>query len=248
MDQDLAMKSRNVARQPAKVPSSVAPKALGDGQRPITIRKILVPTDFSPASRKSLSYALRFAEELNSEITLLHVLEPETPLTLAGRSVAAAFSEEELADAGKGLRGLADSAKTAGVVGTQSILRIEVATHEIVEAAKELDVDLIVIATHGFTGWKLSSGSLVNRPLSFARACRQASVQAKSPNSPTKTLILLLSCLTSEDAQKMEGFWQPMPSSGGQGSSWYRHEKTEYSKYSRADRFLKDVDRRHQNR
>ena len=49
-------------------------------------------------------------------------------------------------------------------------------------------------------------------------------------------------------AQKMEGFWQPMPSSGGQGSSWYRYEKTEYSKYSRADRFLKDVDRRHQNR
>ena len=26
--------------------------------------------------------------------------------------------------------------------------------HEIVEAAKELDTDLIVIATHGFTGWK----------------------------------------------------------------------------------------------
>src|SRR4029077_13929855 len=100
-----------------------------------------------------------------------------------------------------------------------------------------------------------SSGSLVNRPLGFARACRQASVQAKSPNSTrglvrhrNEDLILLLSCLTSEDAQKMEGFWQPTPSSGGQGSSWYRHEKIEYSKYSRADRFLKDVDRRHQNR
>ncbi len=79
------MKSQNVARQPAKVPSLVAPKAFVDGQRPITIRKILVPTDFSPASRKSLSYALRFAEGLNSEITLLHVLEPETPLALTGR-------------------------------------------------------------------------------------------------------------------------------------------------------------------
>jgi universal stress protein A len=149
------MKSPDVARQWASVPSSVAPKVLGGGQKPITVRKILVPTDFSPASRKSLSYALRFAEGLNSEITLLHVLEPEIPLTLPGRRpAAAAFSEEELADAEEGLRCLTDSAKAAGEADTKSILRTGVATHEIVEAAKELDVDLIVIATHGFTGWK----------------------------------------------------------------------------------------------
>jgi Universal stress protein UspA and related nucleotide-binding proteins len=159
------MKSQDEAQQSAKVPSSVAPKVLEDGQRPITIRKILVPTDFSPASRKSLSYALRFAEGLNSEITLLHVLEPETPLTLAGRRPAtAAFSEEELADAEEGLRGLTVSAKAAGDAGTKSVLRTGVATHEIVEAAKELDVDLIVIATHGFTGWKhFAIGSTAER-------------------------------------------------------------------------------------
>jgi universal stress protein A len=158
------MKSQHVARQPAKVPSSVAPKTLGDGHSPITIRKILVPTDFSPASRKSLSYALRFAEGLNSEITLLHVLEPETPLTLAGRPVAAAFSEDELADAEEGLLDLTDSAKAAGGAGTKTILRTGVATHEIVEVAKELDVDLIVIATHGFTGWKhFAIGSTAER-------------------------------------------------------------------------------------
>ena len=46
----------------------------------------------------------------------------------------------------------------------------------------------------------------------------------------------------------MEGFWQSMPSSGGRGSSWYWHEKSDNSKYSRADRFLEDVDPGHQNR
>ena len=123
-----------------------------------------MPTDFSPASRKSLSYALRFAGGLNSEITLLHVLEPDTPLTLAGRPASAAFSEEELADAEEGLRGLTDSAKAAGSAGTKSILRHGVATHEIVEAAKELDADLIVIATQGFTGWKhFAIGSTAER-------------------------------------------------------------------------------------
>ena len=119
----------------------------------ITIRKILAPTDFSPASKKAFSYALRFAEESRSKIILLHVLEPETPLTLAGRPAAAAFSEEELADTEESLRALADSAETTGI-NTRSIVRTGVATHEIVEAAKELDADLIVIATHGFTGWK----------------------------------------------------------------------------------------------
>jgi len=46
----------------------------------------------------------------------------------------------------------------------------------------------------------------------------------------------------------MEGFWQSMPSSAGQASSWYQDEKSDNSKYSRADRFLKNVDRSHQNR
>jgi universal stress protein A len=147
------------------------PKAFGaeiprsaDGQRPIAIKKILVPTDFSPASKKAFSYALRLAGEQGSKITLLHVLEPETPLTLAGRPAAAGFSEEELADTKVSLRALADEANGAGVAGAKSIVRSGVATHEIVEVAKELDVDLIVIATHGLTGWKhFAIGSTAER-------------------------------------------------------------------------------------
>ena len=128
------------------------------------LKKILVPTDFSPASKKAFSYALRLAEQLGSELTLLHVLEPETPVTLAGRSAAAAFSEGDLADMEKSLRALADQAAGSGVAGAKSIVRTGVATHEIIEAAKELDVDLIVIATHGFTAWKhFAIGSTAER-------------------------------------------------------------------------------------
>jgi nucleotide-binding universal stress UspA family protein len=128
------------------------------------LKNILVPTDFSPASKKAFSYALRLAEQLGSELTLLHVLEPETPLTLAGRPVAAAFSKVELADMKKSLRAMADEAESAGIACAKSIVRTGVATHEIIEAAKELDVDLIVIATHGFTAWKhFAIGSTAER-------------------------------------------------------------------------------------
>lgn len=164
-EQDFGMKSQVASKSVGLKPRGrEVPEAFGNKPKPIAIRKILVPTDFSPASRKSLSYAVRFAQDLNSEIVLLHVLEPETPLTLAGRLPAAAFSEEQLADAEESLRSLADSTKTAGVAGTESIVRTGVATHEIVEAAKEVDVDLIVIATHGFTGWKhFAIGSTAER-------------------------------------------------------------------------------------
>jgi universal stress protein A len=128
------------------------------------LKNILVPTDFSPASKKAFSYALRLAEQLGSELTLLHVLEPETPLTLAGRPVTAAFSEVELADMEKSLRAMADEAESAGIAGAKSIVRTGVATHEIIEVAKELDIDLIVIATHGFTAWKhFAIGSTAER-------------------------------------------------------------------------------------
>ena len=59
---------------------------------------------------------------------------------------------------------LVNSVRAAGVAGARSTLRTGVATHEIVEAAKELDVDLIVIATHGYTGWKhFAIGSTAER-------------------------------------------------------------------------------------
>ncbi len=157
------MKAQSVASKRAKAPTSVVEGA--NGQRPITITKILVPTDFSPASRKSFCYALRFAKGLGSKITLLHVVEPPASLTLAGLPPApAAIVEKEFVDAETGLHELVDEAEAAGVSDAKSMVRAGVATHEIVEAAKDLDVDLIVIATHGYTGWKyFAIGSTAER-------------------------------------------------------------------------------------
>ena len=57
-------------------------------------------------------------------------------------------------------------------------MRTGLAAHEIVEAARDLDSDLIVIATHGYTGWKhLCIGSTPNvlcgpRPALFSWCAR----------------------------------------------------------------------------
>ena len=167
--------------------ATIAPNPIAEHGR-ITVKKILVPTDFSPASKEALWYAVRIAEGRNSEITLLHVLEPQDPVALADRPAAAAFSEQELANPEEALRGLVDSAKAAGAVGTKSILRAGVATHEIIEAAKEVDVDLIVIATHGLAGWKrFAIGSTAERvarvatcPVLVVREKDHAAAQAET--------------------------------------------------------------------
>jgi nucleotide-binding universal stress UspA family protein len=146
------MKSQALATRPARSRASVTKPA--SDRVDLAIKKILAPTDFSPASEKALKYALRFARDFYSELTLLHVLEPAISPTFAELPTAPAFSEAEMADAEESLRTLVNSVRNAGAAEARSTIRTGVATHEIVEAAKELDVDLIVIATHGYTGWK----------------------------------------------------------------------------------------------
>jgi Universal stress protein UspA and related nucleotide-binding proteins len=120
----------------------------------ISIKKILVPVDFSSLSKKAFKYALRLAQQFKTEITLIHVLEPAVPPTFEGLQMAPPFREEDSSGAEKSLKTLIDSARTAGVPKARSLFRRGLASHEIVDAAKDLDVDLIVIATHGYTGWK----------------------------------------------------------------------------------------------
>ena len=148
------MKSQNIARKPEQLPRASTPKAPREGQRRIAVKKILAPTDFSPASEKALKYAMRFAEEFGAQLILLHVIEPAISATLAGEPAEPEFFEAEMASANESLCGLLESVRTAGVCDAKPTIRVGAAANQIVEAARDLDVDLIVIATHGFASWK----------------------------------------------------------------------------------------------
>jgi universal stress protein A len=119
----------------------------------LAVKKILVPSDFSPASDNAFKYALHFGQHFGAQLHVMHVLEPALSPQFAGLPEAPAFSEEELAMAEKNLRAWADSAGAAGVAA-KLVLRNGLPAHEIVEAAKDLEVDLVILATQGHTGWK----------------------------------------------------------------------------------------------
>jgi nucleotide-binding universal stress UspA family protein len=131
----------------------------------IALKRILVPVDFSPLSKKALQYAVRLAREFEAEVHLFHVVEPEIPPAFDGFMIAPpTVSNGSSAQCAGQLKALVSSVRTAGVTRVGSGVRSGLAAIEIVEAAKELDVDLIVIATHGYTGWKhFAIGSTAER-------------------------------------------------------------------------------------
>lgn len=131
----------------------------------IPLRRILVPIDFSPLSKKALRYALRFAEGFRAGITLLHVVEPDVPPAFDGFMIAPPISPNgNRTKCANRLKVLASSMAIRAPNYVQPTVRTGLPAYEIVEAAKELDVDLIVIATHGYTGWKhFAIGSTAER-------------------------------------------------------------------------------------
>ena len=135
------------------------------GSAAVNLKRILVPVDFSPLSKKALHYAKRLAQQFGADVNVLHVVEPEIPPVFDGYMMAPpTISNGSSASCAGQLRALRNSVRSAGIGRVDSTVRCGLAAYEIVEAAKELDVDLIVIATHGYTGWKhFAIGSTAER-------------------------------------------------------------------------------------
>lgn len=115
-------------------------------------KRILVPSDFSPASDHAFTYASHLASRFGARLHVIHVLEPVSSPEFAGLPETPAFSKEEVAMAKKAFRAWANSAGAAAA--TKLVFRNGFAVHEIVEAAKGLDIDLVIMAALGRTGSK----------------------------------------------------------------------------------------------
>jgi nucleotide-binding universal stress UspA family protein len=159
------MKRPSISRSKATKASRGKPGAA------VTIKKILVPTDFSPGSGKALKYAAALAAQFDAAITLLHIAEvgsmgyehgaADFPRMEAQLRVAA---EKEIADCLKG--DIAVGIK----VGRGRPFGGKRAYHEIVETARKQRTDLIVISTHGLSGLdRLIMGSTAERVVRHAR-------------------------------------------------------------------------------
>jgi len=129
------------------------------------IRKILVPTDFSDESLKALRYATEFVQTLlGVEVLVVHVVTPPAYAVspLAGVTVPAMY--ENVAEVCSERLGELLRREVPEGVAARSIVRDGQPWDEIAAVAREEGVDLILVATHGYTGLKrLMMGSTAER-------------------------------------------------------------------------------------
>lgn len=132
----------------ATVPATaMTPRRLG-------LRKILVPVDFSEPSRKALHYARVFAEQFGAALLIVHVVEPLAyPPDFAVVPLIPPDVEE--ARTKELQRQLEEMARGVGV-GVSVAAKVVPGRpwQGVVEEAQAWDADLIVVSTHGFTGFK----------------------------------------------------------------------------------------------
>ena len=117
------------------------------------IKKILVPIDFSDYSKSALKYAVNFCKNFNAEMILIYVVEPVIypPDFSMGQIAIPSVNAEWDERARQELDKLAKE-EIPDSVPVKTIIKTGKPFLEIIENAGELDVDLIIIATHGRTG------------------------------------------------------------------------------------------------
>jgi nucleotide-binding universal stress UspA family protein len=120
----------------------------------IHLKRILWPTDFSETSKVAGVYACTLAEQFGAELHLLHVVEDVLTLIPEAGMVFPPPSEYQpkvRASAEKALSNLPDASWGQANVVVRHV-RNGHPFLEIVRYAKEAEIDMIVVGTHGRTG------------------------------------------------------------------------------------------------
>ncbi|MDQ7008203.1 MAG: universal stress protein [Acidobacteriota bacterium] len=132
----------------------------------LPVERILCPTDFSDPARHALDTAAELARHFQAQLLVLTVIDPLPAMHAPVEGAAfdlAAFEKDREAAARRRLSELVETGLGEGLAARPLV------THgcvyaQIVAAAEEHDADLIVIATHGWTGWRrLLFGSVAEK-------------------------------------------------------------------------------------
>ena len=144
------------------------------------VRRILHPSDFSSASRPAFARAVALAKENRAQLIVAHVLSPVMPLT-DGYMSSQAYAEMVAATKKAGqkrLDALVAKARRAGV-RARGVLLEGIAADRIVRAARAQGADMIVMGTHGRSGFaRLFLGSVASRVVGQA-TCPVMTVRGK---------------------------------------------------------------------
>jgi nucleotide-binding universal stress UspA family protein len=151
----------------------------------IEIRRILCPIDFSDYARRALDHAIAIARWYEATVTVLHVFSPAPvaavglgPLVSEPIPLAPVDRDRLLADT----KAFAETESAPGIT-IEAVVREGTTAAEILEQAASMKADLLVIGTHGRSGFeRLLLGSVTEKVLRKAR-CPVLTVPSQSPDA-----------------------------------------------------------------
>lgn len=121
-------------------------------------KNILVPTDFSPESDQALQIAMSIASRFRSRVFLLHVINDAVQQCVADYSIQGNIADRLLSESiifsNEKLQEIISENTGKGNARIIYNVRRGQPGEEILLEAAERDADLIVIASHGKTGFK----------------------------------------------------------------------------------------------
>lgn len=140
------------------------------------IRRVMYASDFSAPSLAAFPHAISMAKATGAELIIIHVLPSPIPLVGEMTYIDADTWERIFtgaqAEAHKQLDVLLARARDAGIQTSGFVLDdvvVPAPADEIVRAAREKDVDLLVLGTHGRTGVaRFFLGSVAERVVATA--------------------------------------------------------------------------------
>lgn len=137
---------------------------------PFRLKNILVPIDFSETSRKVLKYAVPLAEKFGARIILVHVVEPRIyPENLVIPAEIEDMNIRLMRNGREMLQRLREHV-VAPEIKSDVFVVLGKPYQQIVDVAKTEKADLIVVATHGYTGLKHAFlGSTAERVVRYAQ-------------------------------------------------------------------------------
>jgi nucleotide-binding universal stress UspA family protein len=118
----------------------------------VRVKRILYATDFSDASRAALPVVSTIARKYGSHVFIANIWSP-TPYSMATPESLATIEDMQSREAKTNATELSHAAEFAGLPATLIVEPGDV-VEEINRVVHEQNIDLVVLSTHGRTGWK----------------------------------------------------------------------------------------------
>lgn len=148
--------------------------------------KILLPIDFSPSSQAALEMAADLAKHFHAELHLVNVIPMFPTTTLPDFVPEAKFLQDARSLAERNLAKCHAALAARGVKATSGVETGNDVAGNIAEVVDREKIDMVVISTHGISGWRpMVFGSIAEKVLKLAE-CPLLLLRSAKPDASGK--------------------------------------------------------------